>query len=200
MAPNSLPEHTVDCWVSSALTDAVPQARYWAPSQRDINNWDEAFSFGAGKAFILENKGTRPWGLQSPDHAIRIDLDQLLRYVLNVPVPVFYVLPAPPWPVSKILQALTPVAPVPRAARCRTGCSTVRCPGGFGPHGAFPTWTTVISAFDLVRLIGPNWLALGQRTKTLSADYLLTQAQRTARGADTLERFIQGALACTHGG
>lgn len=181
------------------MTDTVPQVRYWAPSQRDINNWDEALSFGVGKAFILENKGTRPMGASSR-HRIRIDTDQLLRYIFNFPVPVFYVLPSPPWPASKLLQALSPVAPVPQVAHCRTGCTAKGCPGGRGPHGAFPAWTTVISALDLARFIGPYWFAYGQREKYLRADDLLVQAQQTALGADTLERFLKGALACTHGG
>jgi hypothetical protein len=47
----SLPEHTVDCWVSAAVLAQYPEALLWAPTQRGPDNWDMAFE-AAGAHFV----------------------------------------------------------------------------------------------------------------------------------------------------
>ena len=103
----SLPERTVDAWVASAITGRFPNARIWAPTQRAMhvdNNWDYGVGLGQGKIFILEDKATE-WSVGAAAaggrHTIVIDLPQLDWYCLMVEpthrVPVYYVLPVPPW-------------------------------------------------------------------------------------------------------
>lgn len=58
-AKRSLPERTVDAWVTSAITTMFPHALIWAPTQVPADtNWDFGIEFGAGNIFILEDKAT----------------------------------------------------------------------------------------------------------------------------------------------
>jgi len=68
------------------------------------NNWDYGVGLGDGKVLILEDKATE-WSVGAAAaggrHTIIIDLPQLDWYCFTVEpaqgVPVYYVLPVPPW-------------------------------------------------------------------------------------------------------
>jgi hypothetical protein len=180
----SLPEHTVDCWVSAAVLAQLPGALLWAPTQRGFDNWDVAFEvFGPGKAFILENKGTEE---TDGHHVIQIDMEQLDIYIRSPGVPVYYVLPVPPWPARATAGVLPAAYPVPAAARCRTGAA---CAGH--DHGPFSDWCRVVEAWAL-----QNWLKkYGGRTRTFRASKIIACPQ-----AVKLDEFLKGVGTCTEGG
>jgi hypothetical protein len=92
----SLPERTVDSWVSAYLAATFPNVLMWAPTQRLPDNWDMAQSLGEGTVWVFENKGCTPYKTW---HRIQVDVAQLHTYrtVINPHVRVFYVLPNPPW-------------------------------------------------------------------------------------------------------
>ncbi len=104
----SLPEHTVDIWVASAIARRFPGAATWAPSPRQDGGgiWDMGFRRWPldGKVVIFENKATvaltRPAPNGQPDHRVDIGWAQLSDYKAgdpNVWQRLFYVLPWPPW-------------------------------------------------------------------------------------------------------
>lgn len=74
----SLPERTVDAWVTAAIVRRFANARLWCPTQNAVENWDEAVGLGDGKLFLLENKA--PEDVDDEDHRLTIDLDQLRRF------------------------------------------------------------------------------------------------------------------------
>jgi hypothetical protein len=177
----SLPEHTVDCWVSAAVLAQLPGALLWAPTQRGLDNWDVAFeAFGPGKAFILENKGTEE---MSGRHMIQIDMEQLDIYIRSPGAPVYYVLPVPPWPARATADVLSAAYPVPAAAQCRTGAA-------WAGNEPFSDWCRVVEAWAL-----QNWLKAGTKTRTFPASNVLACPE-----AMKLGEFLKGAGACTEGG
>jgi hypothetical protein len=180
----SLPEHTVDCWVSAAVLAQYPEALLWAPTQRGSDNWDIAFeSLGGGKAIILEDKGTE--AMPSGQHAITIDLEQLNDYLGSVGAPVYYVLPVPPWPAFESAVVLSTGSPVPAAARCRTAASCGH------RHGPFSEWCRVVAAEAL-----RDWLRGGRYgTRTFRASDIIAYPL-----AVTLGEFLKGLGVCTQGG
>lgn len=139
----SLPERTVDAWVSIALCAAFPHSLIWAPTQNMVEaNWDFGVSLGDGKLLILEDKGATPVTRQRKKpldtHRIDVDIDQLSWYCDDVEsvtgIPVYYVLPRPPW-----IGRWTGSSAVPDQAVCRTG----------SVDGPFPEWVLVIRCDDL---------------------------------------------------
>ena len=95
----SLPERTVDGWVTASICAAFERALIWAPTQLAVGaNWDFGVGLGDGKVFILEDKATTASGAH---HRLEIDRQQLDWYCDVVEpshqTPVFYVLPRPPW-------------------------------------------------------------------------------------------------------
>ena len=116
----SLPQYTVDAWVSVFIGSAFPHARIWTPTLRSLRiGWDQG-ALGDGKSFIFENKATE---LVKPgnDHVIEINHAQLDRYcdLTEKPnqSPIYYVLPDPPWFVLPRQDTPIPV----EAARRITG-------------------------------------------------------------------------------
>jgi hypothetical protein len=148
MPPRSLPERTVDAWVSTVVCRVFPNARIWGPTQvLEDTNWDYGVSLGDGKIFIMEDKATSPIERvrKAPLHTHRIEINrtQLAWYCDDVEpdlqVPVFYVLPAPPWQ-----GAQTGSVVVPDQAICRTA----------SPSGPFENWAFVARAADLRNYLG----------------------------------------------
>jgi hypothetical protein len=105
-------------------------------------NWDYGASLGDGKVLILEDKATTPVKRKrkppTDTHWIDVPRAQLDWYcdeiepTLNVPV--FYVLPAPPWvggPSGSVV--------VPDQAICRVASTS----------GPFEQWSFVVRATDL---------------------------------------------------
>lgn len=88
----SIPEKTLEHWASMYVAHRFPMAALWWPTAgEDIRVED--FGTMPGKAFYLEVKVPE----QSPSqHVTTINLPQLLAYV-GQPVPVYYVIPLPPW-------------------------------------------------------------------------------------------------------
>jgi hypothetical protein len=180
----SIPEHTVDCWVSAAVLAQYPEALLWAPTQRGTDNWDVAFEvFGPGKAIILENKGTE---ITEGQHMIEIDMSQLDTYLRTSGAPVYYVLPVPPWPAHESPGVLSAAYPVPTTARCRTGAA---CAGH--NHGSFSDWCRVVDAGSLQRRLKRS----GVKTRTFRASDIAAFP-----GAVTLGEFLKGIDTCTQGG
>jgi len=179
MTRRSLPERTVDAWVSSAVCAAFPRARIWGPTQNiEQTNWDYGLSLGDGKLFILEDKGTtairRKRKKPLDTHSIYIDTDQLAWYCNQVEraadVPVYYVLPKPPW-----LRAVTGSEVVPDQAVCRVESVA----------GAFPDWAFVCRAGDL-------------RAQLASRSTLYTD-QLPFKGSWTLSEFFGQVKDCSIG-
>lgn len=140
-----MPERTVDTWVASAICSVSPDARIWDPTQAmKGRNWDRAFQpCDEGKVFIFEDKGTtamtrtRKRPLQT--HRIEIGAVQLDWYCDEVEpesmIPVYYVLPQPPW------NGGGGSGPVPEQAACRVASDA----------GPFPQWAYVSRCTDLRR-------------------------------------------------
>lgn len=190
-ARRSLPEHTVDCWVTADVLARFPDSQLWAPTQRGSDNWDAAFQLGPTKCFILENKATEPLARTSTDHKITINLPQLIRYLNVAGAPVYYVLPAPSWDATTTTATLDPAAPVPEASQCRTGR---RCAHGAGVHGPFTDWAYVVDLLSLVTFIVNYRFPRGDR-------YLIPARElEKIPGAMTLHEFLQGVKLCHAGG
>lgn len=191
----SLPEHTVDCWVSSALLTWNPEALLWAPTQRGSDNWDMAFrELGGGKCLIFENKGTIGGYIDPHRHVVQIDIPQLIRYLRVPSAPVYYVVPIPPWRSSISAAEIDPTAPVPIPALCRTGSHCDR--SDHGPHGPFETWAYVIEALDLLQLV---WARRRWRPSQQKVD-IPCQDFRTEPRAVDLRTFLTDLRACRRGG
>ncbi len=138
----SLPERTVDAWVAVAICQRFPSALLWGPTQRaEDPNWDYGASLGDGKLFILENKATDPKYVVRPTamdtHRIRIDLRQLAWYCESIEpnygVPVYYVLPRPPF-AGEPTPGVVPAQTITRVS---------------SPIGPFRRWAFVIRCNDL---------------------------------------------------
>lgn len=115
MSPRSLPERTVDAWVSAVVCSRFPGALVWAPTQSAFHgNWDFGMDLGDGKVFILEDKATEhePRTKLPDTHRISIDMNQLDWYCDDVEpnkgVPVHYVLPKPPWTLPPVGSVVPP--------------------------------------------------------------------------------------------
>ena len=154
--PCSLPERTVDSWVSVRIAEAFPHALIWSPTQRLPDNWDMAAEFGDGKLLIFENKGSDPPSRRSIGHRVWINTVQLDSYIRRVQpqVDVFYVLPDPPWPGEPTGSRYVPIEAVYRAT-CGDWLWVMRADDlrarvrGRGQRwvsgGEIPTWPQTIS-------------------------------------------------------
>jgi hypothetical protein len=179
MPQRSLPERTVDAWVSTAICSAFPHAQIWGPTQAlDATNWDYGLSIGDGKIFILEDKGTSPVvrtrrpPLQT--HKIDVDRSQLDWYCAEVEphwgVPVYYVMPNPPW-----LGPHTGPPVVPHQASYRSS----------SPHGPFEEWAFVSRCHSLRSFLGAR--------SSLETHRLPLLRERT------LAEFLKGVRDCILG-
>jgi len=175
----SLPERTVDAWVSTAICSRFPHARIWGPTQNiEETNWDYGLSLGDGKLLIFEDKGTtgvaRKQKQPLETHRINIDIDQLSWYCNEVEpttgVPVYYVLPKPPW-----FGDPTGSKVVPDQAICRV--SSVA--------GPFTDWAFAIRSLDLrVNLDGGSAIYTDQLPlkETLTLSEFFTRVQQCEIG------------------
>lgn len=178
MSPRSLPERTVDAWVAAAVCARFEHARIWAPTQAAAENWDYGIALGDGKIFILEDKGTTPISRKrrKPLETHRIDIDrrQLRWYCSEVEatweLPVYYVLPQPPWPAEH-----TGPPTVPHQAICRTD----------SPSGRFERWAFVSRCHDLRTYLGAR--------RSIETDQL------PLPGGSTLADFLRLAGECRIG-
>lgn len=168
-----MPERTVDTWVALAICAAFPEARIWDPTQATKGrNWDRSFlPREGGRVFIFEDKGTTAVTRtrKEPLQTYRIDIRpaQLDWYCDEVEpasmIPVYYVLPRPPW------NGGASSGPVPKQATCRLASD----------NGPFAQWAYVSRCTDLRRE-----LAL-QRRRSIDTDQL------PMPGCMTLEEFLQ---------
>jgi hypothetical protein len=129
--PVSLPERTVDAWVAAYLATRIPDVLLWAPTQRQVPDYDIASSLpGPGKLFVLEDKAPYTNGSA---HWFVLQVRQLWNYLRNADLRTrtFYVLPCPPFQVTDV-------------------------PGGPGA----PALTTpdLLPARSQSRLLGHQWL------------------------------------------
>jgi hypothetical protein len=150
MSERSMPERTVDAWVASAICAVFPDAQIWDPTQAmKGRNWDRAaLPLEEGEIFIFEDKGTmavrrsRKEPLQT--HRIDIGADQLNWYCDEVEpasdIPVYYVLPRPPWNGGASSRH------IPEQAACRVASSA----------GPFSEWAYVSRCVDIRRQLGPR--------------------------------------------
>lgn len=181
MTRRSLPERTVDAWVTSAIVARVPQARIWAPTQvPEDSNWDFGIGLGEGITFILEDKGTTP---TKHSHVIEIDRDQLNKYCRitesDTGIPVYYVLPKPPWHGEPSGRK-----EIPDQAVCRLE----------PVEGGFEQWAFVIRCTDLRKALeGARRLSTSKLPLSNSwhlAEFL-REAQRGGIGKHTRDEAVQ---------
>lgn len=171
----SLPERTVDAWVVAATTAKFPGALIWAPTPRGVADeaWDLGVHLGTGKIFILEDKAAEPYKTW---HTILIDLEQLDRYCDEVEalyeLPVYYVLPKPPWEGEATGSSVIPDQAIHRT------------------NPDFATWAYVIRCTHLRQVLGAP---AHQESKTLRTSHLPLQ------NCVTLEAFLNEVHACTAG-
>lgn len=146
--PVSLPERTVDAWVTAYVAKRVPDALLWAPTQRQIPDYDLASSLpGPGKLFVFENKA--PYTNRAHHHFI-LYVRQIWNYlrVADLRARTFYVLPCPPFPVSEVPSgpgAIESAQPdlVPRRAQARLAGNP------WAPAQACEEWFRVVPVVDL---------------------------------------------------
>ena len=180
MAPRSLPERTVDAWVSGEICSKFPGALLWAPTQAGWNNWDYGASLGDGKVFVLEDKATTPIERtrKHPRSTHRIDIPrrQLDWYCNEVEpqqgVPVYYVLPKPPWAGA---WTGSPVLPDRAVCRMQSG------------DGPFSAWAWVVRCTALLAFLGTR--------NTLDTDKL----PLAASGCLSLQEFLDRVRICEIG-
>jgi hypothetical protein len=89
----SLPERTVEAWVTAYIVRWFPTAELWAPTQRDPRRWDMSARIRGGIHFVFEYKGVEAY--RGP--YVPINPDQLNDYValnsrMSSPL-VWYLLP-----------------------------------------------------------------------------------------------------------
>jgi hypothetical protein len=144
--PVSLPERTVDAWVTAYVARRVPDGLLWAPTQRQARDYDIASSLpGPGKLFVLEDKAPYTNGT----HRFILPVRQIWNYLRDAELRTrtFYVLPCPPFPVAEVPGGGAAAAPVPdlvpRRARSR------RAGHPWPPSLACEEWFRVVPVMDL---------------------------------------------------
>ena len=141
-----MPERTVDAWVAAAVCNAFPEARIWDPTQAIRGrNWDRAIRLlGTGKIFIFEDQATTAVARKrkTPLNTHRIDIgraqidwycDEIERD--NGGIPVYYVLPNPPW------KGCPDSVSVPEQAACQSPHPQALSPSGPTSSAAPPCAT-----------------------------------------------------------
>jgi hypothetical protein len=145
--PVSLPERTVDAWVTAYLAKRLPDVLLWAPTQRQIPDYDVATSLpGPGKLFVLEDKAPYTNGT----HRFDLQVRQIWNYLRNPHLRsrTFYVLPCPPFLVAEVPGGPSAAAPrtpdlVPRRAQSRLASHP------WPPSRACEEWFRVVPVVDL---------------------------------------------------
>jgi hypothetical protein len=152
--PVALPERTVDAWVTAYVAERVPDALLWAPTQRQIPDYDLASSLpGPGKLFVFENKAPQA----NKAYHFVLPVRQIWNYLRRADLRerTFYVLPCPPFPISEVPGAPGAAAPppadlVPRRAQTRLKGHQ------WAPPGGCEEWFRVVSAIELWKHLVPG--------------------------------------------
>jgi hypothetical protein len=146
----SLPERTVDAWVTAYVVSRVPNAWLWAPTQQNSPDYDLAASLpGRGKLFVLEDKAPSV-DERSGQHAFRLPVRQMWNYLRHpqLRLRTFYVLPCPPYPVSAVPGTSAYVAPS-RAALVPDRAMTRLAGHPWQPGQGCEFWFRVVPVADL---------------------------------------------------
>jgi hypothetical protein len=152
--PVALPERTVDTWVTAYVAERVPDALLWAPTQRQVPDYDLASSLpGPGKLFVFENKAPQA----NMAYYFILSVRQIWNYLrrADLRARTFYVLPCPPFPTSEVpgtpgAASPPPVDLVPRRAQTRLRGHR------WAPPDGCEEWFRVVSAIELWRHLMPG--------------------------------------------
>jgi hypothetical protein len=208
--PVSLPERTVDAWVTAYVVEQVADALLWTPTQRQSPDYDLAGSLpGPGKLFVFENKAPYTKG---GAHGFHLPVRQMWNYLCDARLSsrTFYVLPCPPFGVEEVsggrgaAELLTRDL-IPERARSR-----------LAGHRWHPTvgceeWFRVVPVLDLWRKLlrdpppvpgDPYWPKRKRgeaRTAPQGApakEALSPSCSVLTAIGDSLEKFMDGILKC----
>lgn len=200
----SLPERTVDAWVTAYVAKRSPDALIWAPTQRDTPDYDIASSLpGPGKLFVLEDKAPYANG----HHHFRLEVRQMWNYLLHpqLRTRAFYVLPCPPFPVTDVPGASSwaNVDLVPRQARSRIPAHpwprSQPCEEWFRVVPVLDLWTHLLKVAppesDITR---KPWPAKGSAPPDAPkvAKKPTLQCPLPADLGESLKSFMDGLFAC----
>jgi hypothetical protein len=97
-----IPERTVDAWAAIELARRFPRALIWAPTQRQLPDYD--LQVGVGKLSVFEDKAPAITPTHPPAYRISINQRQLYNYLIQpfTRSRTFYVLPCPPAPPGAV--------------------------------------------------------------------------------------------------
>ena len=209
--PVALPERTVDAWVTAYVAERVPGALLWAPTQRQLPDYDLATSLpGPGKLFVFENKAPQT---EKAYHFI-VSVRQIWNYLrrADLRARTFYVLPCPPFPTSEVPGAPGAATPppadlVPRRARSRLKGHQ------WAPPNGCEEWFRVVPAIELWRHFirgappspgAPIWRKPKQGSHvppppgTPKKQTVRVPCARVASLGESLETFMDRLLRCDH--
>jgi len=152
--PVALPERTVDAWVTAYITSRIPTALIWAPTQRQLPDFDITSELpGPGKLLVLEDKA--PYTGYRGTYGFTLGVRQMWNYLRNPELRdrTFYVLPCPPFPVTEVPGTrgapIPGTSPMPRRAQARLGghpwASAKPCEHWFQVVPALDLWTHLLS-------------------------------------------------------
>lgn len=134
------------------LARRFPDCQLWWPSV-DEDVTVQSLSSRPGKSLLLEVK-TTDWNWRRWEHRLAIDVNQLSRYQHSA-VPVYYVLPMPPWS-AVLTDGHSWLKGRPRSELINSG------------HGWFGDWVFVTRAQTL-------WAWLGHRCRQESATLFVSR-------------------------
>jgi hypothetical protein len=146
-----MPEKTLEHWTSMYLARRFPNASLWWPAAGEDIQF-EGLPGRIGKSVMLEIKTTE-WNGSKNQHRLTLDVEQLDAYQESK-IPVYYVLPVPPWSGS-----LIPGNPWLGVRRP----SELLLPGSRW----FGSWTFVVSAAHLWQHLDGKNNRQSQKTATL---------------------------------
>jgi hypothetical protein len=201
--PVSLPERTVDAWVTAYIVGRVPAALLWAPTQRQDPDYDIASTLPElGKLFVLEDKAPYTNG----GHGFDLEVRQMWNYLRNshLRARTFYVLPCPPFPVSAVPGAPGAVAQpqpdlIPRRALAR------RQGHPWPQSQGCEHWFRVVSVVELwnrflrhpLPAIGfPVWPKHGEPPDATIQSRLPLTCPLPADLGESLKTFMDGLIRC----